>query len=71
MVLVSVLNQITKRKKNHLYYTLGMAMQISDQPNEGPTIISAKNFALSSIVYSSLSSCWSLAANNASTSIPA
>ncbi|GJU64493.1 hypothetical protein Tco_1246328, partial [Tanacetum coccineum] len=27
---------ITKCKKNHLNYNLGMAMQISDQPNEGP-----------------------------------
>ncbi|GJV93484.1 putative reverse transcriptase domain-containing protein [Tanacetum coccineum] len=34
---VPLKGDITKYIKNHLNYTLGMAMQISDQPNEGPS----------------------------------
>ncbi|GJX92419.1 hypothetical protein Tco_0345745 [Tanacetum coccineum] len=36
LFLASVLIEITKCKKNHLNYTIGTAMQASDQPNEGP-----------------------------------
>nr|GEX09609.1 hypothetical protein [Tanacetum cinerariifolium] len=49
---------ITKCKKNHLDYTLGTTMQISNQPNEGLRTRTCEEYELNNHVIRDLEESW-------------